>query len=243
MNQEILCLGSKMLYGVCNTKINDYPYPHFSVESIFTEEYYTLLEESWPLHDEMKSMADSVWTPNSYRERMYFDVLDERMMTQLGEKKRLVWQTFADMICSEYVLNGLAWICHPYRHLHPLLENGDNFDLKPYVILNTDHNDYHIAPHTQAPEEILVLLIYFSKKENTEGAGTSIYIPNNPKYECDGYVHRDSFDDFHELLTVPYRRNSLFGFVKTRNSFHGVDRIDQPITRNSIYIGLGLERS
>ena len=232
---------SQLLYGVCNAKINDYPYPHFYVESIFSERSYTLLEENWPLPQEMKSIADSGWvTPGSFKERLYHDVSDEAMLSKVSGKRRSVWQDFATTICSDYIINRLVAICQPYHHLHPWLSKGGNFKVKPSILVQSDYNDYTISPHSQHPQEIMVLLIYFAKKENTEEAGTSMYIPRDPNFECDGLKHHQP-ESFHKILTAPFRRNSLFGFLKTRNSFHGVEPVDQPTERNVLYIGIVLE--
>ena len=245
MNQNsrlIHSLRSDLTYGVCNAKVDTYPYPHIYVESIFSEQSYTLLEENWPLQEEMQCMSDSGWvTSGSFKERFYLDVSNEEMMSNLSEKRRSVWKDFATALSSESILRRLTTICQPYHHLHPWISGEENFNnLWSDILINSDYTDYTITPHTQHPQELLVLLIYFAQKENTEDAGTSMYVPNDPNFECDGGPHHN-LENFQKVSTAPFRRNSLFGFLKTRNSFHGVEALDQLTERNTLYFGIGLK--
>ena len=54
--------------------------------------------------------------------------------------------------------------------------------------------------------------------------GTSIYVPKDPSFRCDGRIHHP-FNQFKKVMTAPYRPNSLLGFFKTDSAFHGVERI------------------
>ena len=62
--------------------------------------------------------------------------------------------------------------------------------------------------------------------------GTSIY--EHPHLRCEGFKHH-SFEGFKKVFTAPFIPNSLFGFLKSDISFHGVDPIgQQERPRNSI---------
>ena len=56
--------------------------------------------------------------------------------------------------------------------------------------------------------------------------GTSIYRPRSP-FTCDGGPHYP-FDPFERIKTTRFAPNTLFMFVKSDISFHGVEPISDP---------------
>lgn len=49
-------------------------------------------------------------------------------------------------------------------------------------------------------------------------------MPKDPNFRCPGGPHYPH-EGFERLKTLPFLPNSLFAFVKTDNSFHGVEPI------------------
>jgi hypothetical protein len=74
------------------------------------------------------------------------------------------------------------------------------------------------------------LLFYLPKDESQSHLGTSIYLPKDPKFTCEGGPHY-SFENFTRVVTMPFKPNALFAFVKTNNSFHGVEPVLDPDTK------------
>jgi hypothetical protein len=74
------------------------------------------------------------------------------------------------------------------------------------------------------------MLFYLPKDLSQSHIGTSMYLPNDPNFTCPGGPHY-GFDKFTRLHTMPFLPNSLFVFVKTSNSFHGVEPVTDPDTR------------
>lgn len=93
-----------------------------------------------------------------------------------------------------------------------------------------DTQGYSIGPHTDASPKVISLLFYLPKDNSREYMGTSIFVPKDRSFGCDGGPHYE-FEDFEKVWTAPMRRNSMFGFWKTRNSFHGVEPIGVPVER------------
>jgi hypothetical protein len=95
-----------------------------------------------------------------------------------------------------------------------------------------DLSDYSIGPHTDHPIRVLTLLFYLPFTNELSHLGTSVYHPRNISFECEGF-HHYPFQDFIRLFTAPFHPNSMFGFIKTNRSFHGVEPIAQKgIERN-----------
>jgi len=52
-------------------------------------------------------------------------------------------------------------------------------------------------------------------------------VPKDPRFTCPGGPHYD-FAQFRRVRTMEYLPNTLFAFMKTPDSFHGVEPITQP---------------
>lgn len=114
----------------------------------------------------------------------------------------------------------------------------DHFNLphgpiKADTRLVMDGEGYCISPHTDKSTKLISLLFYLPKDNSQEHLGTSIFAPKDPSFRCLGGKYYQ-FHKFTKLWTAPFRRNSLFGFWKTDQGFHGVERIDHPVERNVI---------
>lgn len=94
--------------------------------------------------------------------------------------------------------------------------------LKDECLLIRDHAGYSIGPHTDSPAKVITVLLYLPKDESLVGAGTSIYTPKEAGFTCKGGPHYPS-DQFNIVKTMPFKPNSAFAFLKTDNSFHGVE--------------------
>lgn len=98
--------------------------------------------------------------------------------------------------------------------------NPDDYDDE--CLLIRDFAGYHIGPHTDSPAKVITVLFYLPKDDSLLGAGTSIYEPIESGFTCAGGPHYPS-DKFRILKTMEYRPNTAFAFLKTNNSFHGVE--------------------
>jgi hypothetical protein len=99
-------------------------------------------------------------------------------------------------------------------------ENPDT--LEDECLLIRDQPGYVIGPHTDSPNKVITVLFYLPKDESMVQAGTSIYIPKKKGFTCKGGPHH-SVTRFDMIRTMPFKPNSVFAFLKTDNSFHGVE--------------------
>ena len=95
--------------------------------------------------------------------------------------------------------------------------------------------DYSIAPHTDKPDKVVSLLFYLPADESLRELGTSLYVPKDPAFRCDGSI-RHPFELFRKVTTAPFLPNSLFGFLKTDQAFHGVEVIDRPAVERNLLL-------
>jgi len=114
-------------------------------------------------------------------------------------------------------------------------------------------NGTSIPPHTDAPRKLLSLMLYFPDPGWPEDArgGTEFYA-GKPGVETErGWetstktapLDRRFFERHETIHTLPFVGNTLYGFVKTGLSWHGVPTFDIPdgMTRRSLNININLD--
>ncbi len=100
-----------------------------------------------------------------------------------------------------------------------------------------DRQGYFLEPHTDSKDKAATLLFYTPPVYDDEPVGTSIYLPKDRAMTSDGTKHhrREDFDLIH---TFPFRANSVFGMMRTDNSFHGVEPITTAVQRDTLFYTL-----
>jgi hypothetical protein len=94
-----------------------------------------------------------------------------------------------------------------------------------------DKKNYSLGPHTDQPSKVVSVLIYLPKDHKQILTGTSIYMPKDPSKLNTELPHLHYLrDDFYKVITMPYMPNSAFCFIKTNNSFHGVEKLEMEET-------------
>jgi hypothetical protein len=101
------------------------------------------------------------------------------------------------------------------------------------VRLSRDTPGYFIGPHTD--KEKMSILYYLAEDESKPHLGTSIYVPKQKGFKCNGRRHHP-FEDFKRVKTIPYHPNTGFGFNRCDWSFHGVEKTDA--LRNVLIVSL-----
>lgn len=96
---------------------------------------------------------------------------------------------------------------------------GDEFTDEALLI--RDKPGYAIGPHTDSPLKVISALFYLPIMESD--AGTSLYVPKDPDFRCAGGPHYP-VKQFNLVKTLPFKPNSLFAFLKSDISFHGVEK-------------------
>lgn len=106
------------------------------------------------------------------------------------------------------------------------------------IQLVRDFTHYGLGPHTDHPGKVVVMLLYLSENADNPQLGTSIYVPKDPAFRCEGGTHYP-YSGFERVVTMDYMPNSMLGFFKTSNSFHGVEPLkDENLSRNLIQLSI-----
>ena len=102
-------------------------------------------------------------------------------------------------------------------------------------------------PHTDGMKKILSLLLYFPDKNlsqnQIDNLGTTFYDSNEYNLDTSKIKNLDNalmFRKKYKSFTLPFKKKSLFGFIKSHKSWHSVQpiNIDNNFVRKNININL-----
>jgi hypothetical protein len=211
-------------YKIANANIRPYPYPHFFIESLFPEPFYQELLSFLPETACYQKLSETGKTSGTYDKRYIFP-LEEEEFAKLSLPDLFFWQKFAFYLNHPVFINLLI-----EKFKKEILARFDRHfsSLKFLSVaeLIRDYQYYSIGPHTDHPARVVTLLFYLPQDDQKRHLGTSLYQPSDSNFTCEGFKHH-SFEGFINVQTMPYLPNSLFGFVKTDRSFHGVEPLQE----------------
>lgn len=203
---------------ISHAPVRQDPFPHFYLDNVFPEQFYQELIGSFPPLIHYKNS-------HPYPER-YKLSLSQAELKNLPLNHRLFWSRFAKSIYSkEFLLKILDKF-----HEQVSKRLGPNFsdNVYPSVILTSDRDHYSISPHTDVPAKVITLLFYLPENHDQKDLGTALYCPKDLSFTSEGHEHYE-FESFIKIGKAPFLPNSVFGFLKTNNSFHGVEPIGKQV--------------
>lgn len=194
------------------------PFPYFYIENIFSKESYQELLENLP--------DPSYYGKCEASSERWSLILDQEHLIRLPFVQQLFWMKFCQTFNDGKLLRA---ICEKFKIKEKIFSVAQ---------LTLDKKEYSIEPHTDFPGKVATLLFYFPKHKNQSHLGTAIYRPKEPGFTCEGR-ERHPFDKFEKVWQAPFLPNSVFGFLKTNNSFHGVEPLGkEPIERHVLALTL-----
>ena len=215
-----------LVYNVANAVVRGFPYPHIYIPDVFPQDFYAELQQNIPDPSVMLPI-EQVRAVKGYKERFVLE-LNGKHMDLLPEEKKKFWQDFMGWLLSgrfkELVLAKFGVFIQQRFKGTPGIQFYDE------TLLVEDVTKYALGPHSDAQRKVVTLLFYLPKDESQSHLGTSIYMPKDRKFTCEGGPHY-GYENFTRLVTMPFKPNALFAFVKTNNSFHGVEPVVDPDTK------------
>lgn len=223
----------QLIYKVANAPIQMFPYPHILAHDVFPEDFYRALRQHLPPSSAYKSLKAMGRASSDYPDTRAVLPLTPDDVAALSEPYRSFWDQTA-----RWLLGG------PFgqvvlQKFDPLLahrfENPAAVQFHHEALIVQDRTTYSLGPHTDSPAKVLSLLFYLPADASMPHLGTSMYLPKDPTFTCPGGPHY-GFEGFNRLLTMPYAPNTLFGFMKTSNAFHGVEPVAEPDVERALLL-------
>lgn len=214
-----------VLYTILNTSGRVWPHRHSYIRPVFSEPFYTSLQGHLPPAEAYTPLgATGKAAAEDYGMRSGF-LLDASHKARVSPAVAAFWQDlfdkvfdaefaevlvnhFRDQIAARLEAEGAAWPT----------------EIKRDMILVRDTSSDGVKIHTSDPKNLITLLFYLPQDGRYAPCGTTLYLPKARDFRCWGGPHH-AFEDFDKVWTAPFQPNSLFLFVKTNDSFHGVEPI------------------
>lgn len=230
-----------VLYQIANAPIREYPYPHIYVESVFPDDFYQEMREMWPKLEEMTCLNDTGRvTGNAYRER-YILALEKETLSSLSSTQLDFWSSTSEWLLGSTFRDAIISKFQPF-FAGRFGKQPIRIDTTTEALLVRDLSNYAIKPHTDVPARLASLLFYCPENMNLPHLGTSIYKIKDPDMDLNPKLHHPT-EFFTRIATMEYKPNSLFAFMRTDNSYHGVEKIiESDIERDLLLYDIRLQK-
>jgi hypothetical protein len=213
-------------YKVANAQVSGFPFPHFYLRDVFPAPYYDELQGHLPDPAALRPLEEARGV-QGYKERFVLPLADAQL-APLPEAQGSFWKSLRNAL-----LGGSfgSLLFEKFRSLIEQRFQGNlNREFYDEALLVQDVTRYQLGPHTDSTRKVVTVLFYLPKDDSQLHLGTSIYVPKDRTFTCPGGPHhpRDKFD---RMYSMPFAPNSMFVFLKSSNSFHGVEQVADPDCR------------
>ncbi len=211
-----------LLYNILNVPGRVWPHRHIFSRPVFSDPFYVALRAHLPPADAYTPLgATGKAAAEDYGMRAGF-LLDAPHKARVSPALAAFWQALFDQVLDAEFAETLV------AHFHDqiaarLAAEGSPWptEIKRDLLLVRDSSSDGVKIHTSDPKNLLTLLFYLPEDDRYAECGTSLYLPKARAFRCWGGPHYP-FAAFDRVWTAPFLPNSLFLFVKTNDSFHGV---------------------
>jgi hypothetical protein len=223
-----------VLYRIGNAAVREYPYPHIYVPDIFPGDFYAEMLRNLPPQGVLKNLGElgRVQGGDGYPARGVLP-LTQNHLAALDAPQRDFWERVRQWLLGPRFGDTMIAKFGPYLQHRFANLRSQRFNQEALIV--RDRTTYSLGPHTDSPSKVLSFLFYLPPDASMSHLGTSIYVPRDPNFLCQGGPHY-GYDKFQRMLTMPYVPNALFAFMKTPNSFHGVEPIAEPEVRRDLLL-------
>ena len=218
--------------AVENARLELYPFPHMLIENAWPEDIYEQIQKHNLLDkyaEQTKSWLEKHTSTNpQYKIRKQIDLHDIKQATN-NDEARQFWGTIYDAILGDgwYLkLINKKYATYFATHFGPLCKDDawvdDRWTVKDFFVQRHDI-DYFIGPHTDTDDRVFTNIWTFPKENTHEHLGTALYTAMAGDLSPGGRHY--GWKSFSKQAQMPYRKNCLFVFFKSRWAFHAVEKI------------------
>ncbi len=223
----------QVYYKLANAPLLPFPFPHLVAEEVFPPAFYATLREHLPPREAMKSLKELKRVTAGYPDGRYVLPLDAAHLAELRAPLRDFWGEVARWMLSgafaNLMLNKFS------DTLHARLGDWTTQQFQHEAMLVQDYTAYSLGPHTDGRSKVLSLLFYLPADATRPHLGTSLYVPKDVNFRCEGGPHHP-YEQFRRVYTTAYRPNTLFAFPKSDYSFHGVEPVEEADVRRDLLL-------
>tara|TARA_A200000113_G_C8763351_1_gene321806 strand:- start:17 stop:862 length:846 start_codon:yes stop_codon:yes gene_type:complete len=230
--------------------LNKKPFPFFCWDNFLPTDVYKELEACWP--------DDSYFKSSIYGGKQSIQKNQSDLVEKFFDKNQ-IWRDLLCLFDSQQFIDDAKQFIKPLQFPHrPIIsmkkwklnkqKNLSNFFTTNEVEIDWELSRYNknnfLSPHTDRLTKYISLLLYFPDRKWNQGygGGTVMYESKEKKYERNWGNVYIPLEYMNKVKTFEYIENRMVGFIKTANSWHGVEPINQPsnIYRKALAINISL---
>jgi hypothetical protein len=223
----------QLLYRVANAPLSYFPFPHIFVEDVFPAAFYRRLREHLPPREHFKTLKQLGRVYGAYPDTRLVLPVSPAGIESLDEPYRGFWYDTGKWLLTGEFMNFVLFKFGSF--VEDRFGKLEQHDFAHEAMLVQDYSSYELPPHTDSPKKVVSALFYLPEDESLSHHGTSIYLPKDRSKVSDGTAFENRAD-FDLAYTMPFKPNSLFAFVRTDDSFHGVQALDEPDVRRDLLL-------
>lgn len=222
-----------VLYKIANAPINPFPFPHLYIRDVFPPDFYRELRAHLPPPEALQSLRSLKRVTSDYPDTRQVLPLSVEAVQTLDQPFRAFWDELASWLLGGRF--GQILLPRFAEYLEARFGDPRQVRFHDEALLVQDSSTYSLGPHSDSPYKVAAFLFYLPQDDSLSHLGTSLYVPRSPDLRTTSGVHYE-FADFERVATMPFLPNSLFAFLKTDTSFHGVEPINEPNVRRDLLL-------
>ena len=215
-------VAAHMFAALESTPLAAEPFPHLYVEQIFPGAVYRAMVDALPPSEFYERQ------PTTAGRRLSAEINHE-WLSRLPEGMAKFWMKLGGLLNSQDLLDRVA---AKFSHLLPTMRSHREYHIaaapdgrvrvRPRIQLSRARDSFAQKPHTDSPSKFIVGIFYLPRDQALRNFGTSIYTPRDPMFR-DWIARRHPVALFNRIETFPCIPNTMFMFMKSDHSFHGVE--------------------
>ncbi|PCJ11584.1 MAG: hypothetical protein COB04_18060 [Gammaproteobacteria bacterium] len=214
----------------------DDPYPYFCMDNLFPDQFYQQLLEHKPTNSQLEPMSS---TPRAYGgsfDNRFMMNLNNEEYVKLSQAQMDFWRVLDEALMSNEFAGALTHVFMKQLLARGVLgKGGKGINLYSDALFMRDNNGFRMGPHSDRPERFITMMIYLPENSERSDLGTCIYRPTDASLTSEGLHHyKYGSSEFSLHHKAPYVPNACMVFLKTNNSFHGLETLPMDYQRDTI---------
>ncbi len=198
----------RLVDRICGAQVDPRPSGNFYVEDVFPDPLYREILSRLPADDRYDFIEhpDAV-LPDGTKTRKLLD-LGPHTLARLEARDQAFWRELMAILVSERLQQAIL-----EKFADRIVERFGTHrpPLVTVPILYRDFPGYRIGVHTDAPYKVATMQFYLPRDDSQLHLGTSFYFR--------------TAEGFQKYKTNVFKPNSAYAFVRTEESWHGVERM------------------
>ena len=190
-------------------------------KKIFSKKLWQEINENWPDKKFFETYADGHNRTKKCSGRFGLYIMGysaNNFLKKIGTKRKF-WKNFSNFKLKDNIKKKFFLFLPYFRKRFE--EVYDKVELQSFAVLVYTNKQIKVRVHTENPSVLMSGLIYKNNNLDTN-SGTTFY--KSIKEKKDSGVKFLNSNNFKIFKTIPFKSNYELCFIKTNNSFHGVEK-------------------